>query len=189
MPGFFAPFAAELPAAPPPMRPPRYYAAPLPAMPTPFPMAPAGLPTPAAEPRPEIMLPTVDEMVNFLQAAWPLDYIWDAIRAGRGELGFRQAGVMAVHRLAGFDPGTGVEYELADSLGLGPEIVTEYQRRGLLLTALWSDVFYPLFAVVAQALDRIKPQDLPGRFFLHWSEDGVGIELYYAEEVGRRPWK
>jgi len=184
----FAPFAAEPSAAPFQMRPTPSYPTSPPGMPAPFPAAPPAALPPAAPP-PSVTLPTVDEMVGFINLAWPLEFIWDMVRASRGEMGFRQVGVMAVHRVAGFDPGMGVEYELADSLGLGPEVVAEYQRRGLLLTALWSDVFYPMFALVAQAVDTIKPQDLPGRFFLHWSEDGVGIELYYTEEVGRRPWK
>jgi hypothetical protein len=182
-PGFFEPFG---PPAPPPTAPPAQYypGRPPAAMPMPFPTTPT-----AAAPAPSITLPTVQDMVDFLMVSWPLDFFWDMVRSSRGELSFRQSGVLVVERIAGFDSREGLEYELSDSLGLGPYIVAEYQRRGLPLTELWEDVFYPMFELVAQALVMLKPQDLPGRFFLNWSEDGVGIELYYTEEIGRRPWK
>jgi hypothetical protein len=158
----FAPFAAR-PATPPPP------AAALPAGPSP--------------------LPDVEEMAEWLFHTWPLEFIWDVALSFRDHPDFRASGLMIVDRVAGFDPRIGIEYELAEALGIPPSIVDDHSRRGLLTTGFWRDILYPLFERMTAAMDMLKPRDIPGRFALDWDTEGTGIDLLYFEETGRRPWK
>jgi hypothetical protein len=156
----------------PPMQPPSFV--------RPAPWAPSF----ASQPVGPIPLPTISEMEDVIRNTWPLDEIFGIVRENRRHPEFLSKGFMVVMPVAGFDPREGLEYELADRLGVPRWIIQDYARRGLLTTGLWSDVFNPLLDVVHAILDRIKPPDIPGRFFLNFDETRTKIELVYYEKPG-----
>lgn len=165
----------EGPPTPPPQ--PQKPQLPVPVPPVAVPQPTYGYPTP---PSPEIF-PRPEEMAAFMQEFWPLDQIWEVVREARTRREFETTRSLVVDRLAGLDPREGVEYELASWLNIAPDIVDDYRKRGLLTSALWRDVFYPMFDIAAMALELVKPPDLPGRFYLFISQDGFSVDLYYTE--------
>lgn len=175
---FFAPFAppAAPPAAAPPIAPPppgvRSFFTP-PAVPMPAPAFP--------RPRPEIEIPRPEEIAEMVLNMWPIDAVWDVVRAERATPRFQESPIMTIDRVAGERPET-VESELADLFEVPQSWVEESLRAGpTAREALWREVFYPLFERVSAAFDMIKPADLPGRFGLEWDRSGQGIDLLYAE--------
>ncbi len=192
-PTMFDPYA---PGAPPLITPPPIPPAPRPAAPafrqplTPPPVRP-GIPTAPSlyalpQPPPEIF-PTPGEMAEFIQASWPLDPVWDFVREHRDTPEFRRTGTMVVDRFAGLDPRAAVEREASEWFGISKELVDDYERRGLLASAFWTDVLYRMFDIATAALEALKPRDLPGSFYI--STDNLSVDLNYAEGAGRQPWK
>ena len=142
------------------------------------PSAPAAVPS---VPTPQF--PSVEEMARYIQAKWPLEAIWNFVRETRGKPAFQSTGTMAVDRLAGGTP-EDMAKELAPWVGIPVHLIDNYRRRGI---ELWKDLFYPMFDLVGMAFQTIQPKDLPGTFYIF--TDLVVVDLYYTEEVGRRPWK
>lgn len=165
------------PFTPAPASPPFHFpVTPTPKTPRPF------MPQGSYLPGPQI-LPSVPEMAEFIQSYWPLDAIWDVIRdARRSGLFQRHGGILAVDRLGGSDPREIIEYELAEHLGLDNALINDYQRRGTLRSALWSEILYPMFDLVGQAFQIAKPQDLPGYFFVAPTADMLAVDLFYDEQ-------
>jgi hypothetical protein len=98
---------------------------------------------------------------------------------------FQKAGAIAIDALAGAgaDP---AEWGLAEWFDIPLWQVQQYVKTAG-RDAFYRNVMYPIFEQVTQIMDRIKPPDIPGRFFLEWDPTGRVIELIYAENVGRRP--
>lgn len=178
----FAPEAPQpsyqFPVAPTPKTPPR------PFMPVPPPGG--AMPYGMRIPPPDIF-PTVQEMAEFIQSYWPLETIWEVVREGRNGAAFAKSRMLDVDRLAGNDPREGVEYELAAHLGLDDALINDYQKRGLLTSALWNEIMYPMFDLATKALEIIKPREFPGYFFIAPTEGLVGVDLFYTEQAGRSP--
>lgn len=133
---------------------------------------------------PGIDIPSEQELFQILQT-WPLEQIWDIVRGHRLTPGFQKAGAAAIDALAGAS-GTAAEWEISEVLGIPVRQADEFVKlRGR--QSFYADILYPVFDVVTQILDQLKPPDIPGRLFLDWDPTGRVIELIYAENVGRRP--
>lgn len=133
---------------------------------------------------PGVETPTKDELFHII-STWPLDGIWDVVRADRHSNTFRQAGAMAVDVIAGSEQQP-AEWDISKELHI-PLWQAEEFVRGRGRQAFFSEILYPLFNDVTTILGQLKPVDLPGQFFLDWDPKGKQIELIYAENVGRRP--
>lgn len=136
---------------------------------------------------PQIDTPTPEEVFQIIQHYWPLEAIWENVRQDRHTAAFHKARAMTVDVLAGAGPSP-AEWDLAEIFGIPTRQVDEFvHHRGR--QAFFSEILYPIFNVVTQAMGQLKPVDLPGQFFLGWDQSGRAIELIYAENVGRRPWE
>jgi len=132
---------------------------------------------------PGVDVPDDNELWHIVQH-WPLDFIFEVARADRHSPEFRKAGAMALDVLGG-GGSTSAEFDIADLFGLDKYQVNEVVKaKGR--DALFVNVLHPLFSRVTAMLDRLKPVDVPGSFFLDWDPTGKMIELVYAENVGRR---
>jgi hypothetical protein len=139
-------------------------------------------PRPSYRPQaPAVVLPSLDDLADHIEASWPLEGIWEFIRKVREDPSFRKSGIVDVNTVAGLAAGSSVEYEIAYFLGISPEIVQEYDRRGLLASAFWNDAAFPVLEAFPRVMDALKPRDLPGVFFLNYGADGIKIDLYYSE--------
>lgn len=133
---------------------------------------------------PGVDTPTPDELFQII-SHWPLDGIWDVVRADRHTNSFRQAGAMAVDVVAGSETQP-AEWELSEMFHIPLRETDEFVRtRGRV--PFFQEILFPIFNNVTNILGQLKPVDIPGQFFLDWDPKGKQIELIYAENVGRRP--
>jgi hypothetical protein len=133
---------------------------------------------------PGVDTPTGDELFQII-SQWPLDGVWDVVRADRHSNAFRQAGAMAVDVIAGSEQQP-AEWELSEMFHIPLRETDEFIRhRGR--QAFFSEILFPIFNNVTVILGQLKPVDIPGQFFLDWDPKGKQIELIYAENAGRRP--
>lgn len=60
--------------------------------------------------------------------------------------------------------------DLAKNLDIPPEVVDVYRdrRTGEFRPEIWDELFAPMFESVTQAMELIKPEDLPGWFAIHY---------------------
>lgn len=70
---------------------------------------------------------------------------------------------------------------LADFFGVPYEVLDTYEDRGNVRDAIWNELFFPLFETLSEALEIVKPADLPGWFALEWNADTGDWNLYYHE--------
>lgn len=127
------------------------------------------------------------EDIRHVVQSWPLDFIWDTARSERGSAGFREAGALWVESIAGTG-GQPIEEEIAEAFAIPFSTLQDFKRQ-YGAEALHSKVFRPIFNVAQEILNQIKPQDIPGAFYIDFSRDGRTVDLLYAEATGRRPWK
>jgi DnaJ-like protein len=133
---------------------------------------------------PGVESPTRDELFQII-SHWPLDGVWDVVRADRNTNTFHKAGAMAVDIIAGSEQQP-AEWELSNMFNIPLRQADEFIRnRGR--QAFFSEILYPIFNEVTAILGQLKPVDIPGQFFLDWDPKGKQIELIYAENAGRRP--
>lgn len=130
-----------------------------------------------------VSLTTPEEMFQFIHAYWPLDPVWDIIRQLRQDPEFQRTGTLLVSRVAGKTSGSSLEYEIAEMLGVPIETVSAYDRAGQLTSAFWTEAVIPLLKSFPEVMGSLKPQDLPGVFYLDYSPDGTGIDLLYHEAL------
>lgn len=183
---FFGHFAPSPTAAPPPRPlqpppPPQFYAPP-PAAP---PVAPPagfipGAQLPIAVPS-EAQLPNAQEVAQMIYYTWPLDEIWNIVRAERNSASFRQSGIMQVDQVSGFGPES-IEFELGEALGIPSWFIQQFMSQGRAgFEALWNLIFEPMFRRVTEAMNLLKPQDIRGRFGLDTDQRGNRVDLLYSE--------
>lgn len=132
---------------------------------------------------PSVEIPDDNELWYILQH-WPLDWIFEVARADRHSPEFQKAGAMAIDVLAGGGP-TAAELDIAELFG-----IDKFQAREFINVkgreAFFANVLHPLFSRVTAMMDKVKPVDIPGSFFLDWDPSGKMMELVYAENVRRR---
>jgi curved DNA-binding protein CbpA len=135
------------------------------------------------------MMPSVDvpddsQLWQIVQH-WPLEWAWEMAREARQTMEFRNAGAIGLDAIAGGGVERTAEADIAEIFG-----ISEAQMNDVLRTkgreVYYVNVIYPIFDRVIEILDKLKPPDLPGRFFLDWDPSGKVIELIYAENIGRR---
>lgn len=125
-------------------------------------------------------LPTPEELAGQLSISGAMAQAFLTVRALRHKQEFlkelrdvrRYGGVVAQPlTIAGAYP-----EEVAASLGVPPEVVDVYRDRrgGELRPDIWEEVIGPVAESLTQAVEMIKPEDLPGWF---------GIEYIPAEDV------
>lgn len=182
--GHFAPSPVTAPPPrplqPPPSPPAQFFAPPSgpPAVPQRF-VAPGQLSIAIPS---EAELPNAQEVAQLIYYTWPLDQIWNIVRADRNSASFRQSGLMQVDQVAGFENGPGVEIELAQVLGIPTWFVQQFMSQGREgFEALWNWIFSPMFRRVTEAMDLLKPSDIRGKFGLDTDQMGRRVDLMYSE--------
>jgi hypothetical protein len=182
--GHFAPSpTVAMPPRPLQQPPPQSYAAP-PRPPVGPPAVPQGFVTPGQLPiaiPSEAELPNAQEVAQLIYYTWPLDEIWNIVRADRNSASFRQSGLMQVDQVAGFGPES-VEFEVGQALGIPTWFVQQFMSHGRAgFEALWNWIFSPMFRRVTEAMDILKPSDIRGRFGLDTDQMGRRVDLVYSE--------
>lgn len=132
---------------------------------------------------PAIDIPDESQLWQIIQQ-WPLEWAWDAAREARQMPDFQRVGAVALDVLAGAG-NRPAEVDIAEIFG-----ISKWQAEHVVNTkgreAYYVNVIYPIFDQVIDILEKLKPPDLPGRFFLDWDPSGKVIEFIYAENGGRR---
>lgn len=135
---------------------------------------------------PPIEIPDYNHLEKIVEH-WPLeDFVWPQVRELKWTPAFQKAGAAAIDALAGWGD-TPAEYGLAEDWFDIPVWQVDQYVKTAGRDALYTNVMYPIFAQVTKIMDRLKPPDISGRFFLDWDPTGRIIELIYAENSGRRP--
>jgi len=132
---------------------------------------------------PAIDVPDESQLWQIIQQ-WPLEWAWETAREARQTREFRETGAIALDALAGAG-NRPAEVDIAEIFG-----ISKYQAEHVVNTkgreAYYVNVIYPIFDQVIDILEKLKPPDLPGRFFLDWDPTGKVIEFFYAENIGGR---
>lgn len=108
---------------------------------------------------------------------WPLEAIFDLVRADRQTPWFRDGGAMVVDTVAGQSGSASLD--LAELFGIPYHDAAAFVRQHG-ADAFLSEIA-PMFEDLTRAMDRLKPRDLPGKFFLDWDPGGRLVELVYSE--------
>lgn len=143
-------------------------------------------------PRRNTLFPTVEDIARgFMGLYDPIDELWESIRELRGQENWQR--YIAKHGFAK------EAYETFGSCGGPPSMLQElssflhipweeFAKRGgneddeESDEQVWIDIIFPATELMSQALDLIKPEDIPGRFVLERDEEhGCMLLLTYVE--------
>lgn len=134
---------------------------------------------------PAIDVPDYNEIWGIITHYWHLEEtVWPFVREVRWSPEFQKAGAIAIDALAGAH-GDVAEWDIAEWFNIPVWQVDQYIKTAG-RDAFYKNVMYPIFEQVTQIMDKLKPSDIPGRFFLEWDPAGRAIELIYAENIARR---
>jgi curved DNA-binding protein CbpA len=128
-----------------------------------------------------VSMPPRQKILYQLQDRLPLKDIWQFIRNNRGDPRFQASKTIVVGTLAGagINP---AEQDLAELIGASFEEIAAYvEEKGL--ARAWRNVLNPLGEQAMLALDYLKPEDLPGYFYMEWDPTGKVLELLYTERT------
>lgn len=154
------------------------------------PAPPAVVPAPrgrTAGRRPSWMLPTPEEFASRLRATLDLGRIFSQIRATRKGAEFqrdlRRFGTRGLPALLPIMPvaDQDLEADFARFFGIPGDVLDTYEHRGTMDSAIWDQLFWPLFDILGEAFEIEKPEDLPGWFALEPDAESDEWWLAYLE--------
>lgn len=136
-------------------------------------------------------LPEVDEVVPWVEQMFGEEF-WRSMKRNQKSEGFQHEievarenaidAVMEVEPVA--EEGPELYAQLSTYFGIPTEIFDVFFKSAPFDEAqndLWSEVLYPYFAVVDQAMNALKPKSLPGWFEFSWDDDEQEFLLKYIE--------
>jgi hypothetical protein len=159
-----------------------------------LPVRPHGLPAPSTSPVMEWSLPTAEQLAGHFQKTMKLPGIWDMIRDARAHPAFRADQIayyeQGIPMMIPIDPIVFQETytDFANFYGIPWNVITmfldvpaQYQKDAE--EALWKSVLSPLNAMLPDAFEMLKPDDLPGFFNASFKEPKGEYWLNYVEPL------
>lgn len=156
-------------------------------------------------PRRTTLLPTVDDVIRGLVTFYnPIEDVFDLIRGEKGSPAWNQVlkeeGVVKF----GFETlgtcGGPPSYfeELASFLHVPWEefrkraVIEEVEERGETYEEwaddekIWMEIIFPASEILTEAMNLLKPEDLPGRFIMDWNDDHKCMLVLSYEESRKK---
>lgn len=148
----------------------------------------------APQTRAEWKLPTREELADHFRKTNDLEAMWNFIRDVRSNPAFKKDQVVASWRgdpmLVPLDPVVYKEKftDFANFYGIPWGVMQMYlsvppEQADVAEEALWTDVLSPLNAMVPEAFELLKPQDIPGFFNVSFMEPSGQYYLFYVEPL------
>lgn len=162
------------------------------APPVSVPVRPYGLPAPKTAPVMEWVLPSPSELAEHFRKTMNLPAMWDEIRRTRSTPEFKKDQLIyswqGVPMMIPLDPVVYQEVytDYANFYGIPWNVMSMYMnvppgQQKAAEEALQNNVISPLNAMVPEAFDLLKPQDIPGFFNVTFTEPAGEYWLFYIE--------